>query len=424
MRTRRQRGVIMILSYVVITFLLALTMAGFQRTTVELASSQQSVQTLQAFHNAEAGLDRGLDWLRTQPSPPSGTLAFNPPLTGPQTLGGGQYTVTIDPDDSNPTSYLDLYAITAIGQPTTAGIRRTVTGLYRTESFARFAYFTTSERLPDGTRIWFSSNDRLYGPVHSNDQLNIAGSPAFFGPVSSAAATINYRTPPPVGGNNPQFSGGLQLRAATMTLPTSVTALRVAASSGGAWYEGPTTITLQANGTMLVTNAARGWVNVSRPLPGNGAIFVNGGNAVVSGMLKGQVTIGTSANLMITNHLRYATDPVTTPQSTDLLGLLAEQNVIVSQSAPNDLTIQGSIMALQTSFSVENWWQGSPRGLLNLYGGVIQNTRGAVGSISGTTGQLLTGYAKNYQYDQRFSSLAPPFFPTTGRYEAVLWQEN
>jgi len=46
------------------------------------------------------------------------------------------------------------------------------------ESFAKYAYFTNTEGL-----IYFANNDQIYGPVHSNDVINIVASGAtFFGP--------------------------------------------------------------------------------------------------------------------------------------------------------------------------------------------------------------------------------------------------
>src|SRR5256885_380999 len=50
------------------------------------------------------------------------------------------------------------------------------------ESFAKYAYFTNVEGL-----IYFANNDQIYGPVHSNDVINIVSSGAtFYGPVSTA----------------------------------------------------------------------------------------------------------------------------------------------------------------------------------------------------------------------------------------------
>jgi hypothetical protein len=49
------------------------------------------------------------------------------------------------------------------------------------ESFSKYAYFTTIEGL-----IYFANGDQIFGPVHSNDVINVASSGAtFFGPVST-----------------------------------------------------------------------------------------------------------------------------------------------------------------------------------------------------------------------------------------------
>src|SRR5207247_10036074 len=60
------------------------------------------------------------------------------------------------------------------------------------ESFAKYAYFTNTEGL-----IYFANNDQIYGPVHSNDVINIVAPGAtFYGPVSTAKtiAGRQYRT--------------------------------------------------------------------------------------------------------------------------------------------------------------------------------------------------------------------------------------
>ncbi len=420
----QRQGSVLILSYLTVFILGMLAAAGLQRSVVELVAAERYVQGVQAFHLAEGGVNDSRRWLRRQGSPPSGAAMFDP-FNGPQSMGRGRFRAEIDPDDNNPTRYVDLFTITVTGESGGVQVSRRVIEIVRTESFARYAYFTNSELLPPSTPIWFTGRDHLQGPVHSNDRFNISGSPVFDGPVSSSAGSINYRNPPPTGGNNPRFNGGLALDAATVQLPLSATPLRVAASSAeGAWYTGNTTLVFQSDGTMLVTNPVRGWVNRPQPTPPNGAIFVNSGNATVSGTVNGQVTVGTSRDVIIANNLRYADNPRVHPQSDDVLGLMAEQNVVVSQSAPANVTLEASVMALNTSFTVENWWQGPPKGTLTVHGGIIQKQRGPVGSFNGSTGQQVSGYAKDYSYDARLSNLSPPFYPTTGAYEGVLWQED
>jgi Tfp pilus assembly protein PilX len=54
------------------------------------------------------------------------------------------------------------------------------------ESFAKYAYFTDNE----GGNICFANGDQLYGPVHSNDQIQICSSGAGFHSQVTTAQTI------------------------------------------------------------------------------------------------------------------------------------------------------------------------------------------------------------------------------------------
>ncbi|MGZ8413331.1 MAG: hypothetical protein ACXWZS_05980 [Gemmatirosa sp.] len=176
-----------------------------------------------------------------------------------------------------------------------------------------------------------------------------------------------------------------------------------------------------------------------------GVLYVNG-TAGISGTLRGKVTIYSSANLVLLDDLRYATDPSATDAAravgrcADVLGLLATHNVVVADNGvltpvaatgatngarnaddSKDLFVHAVIMAMQTSFGVEdystgptdvNGCQGSDtgRGCLFLTGGVIQDRRGAVGTSSGS------GFIKRYSYDRCAAVNPPPYFPTTGRF--------
>ena len=90
------------------------------------------------------------------------------------------------------------------------------------ESFAKYAYFTNTEGL-----IYFANNDQIYGPVHSNDVINIVASGAtFFGPVSTAK-TISGR-------QYGTYKQGFEENGANIPFPTTadLNKLRTQATTG------------------------------------------------------------------------------------------------------------------------------------------------------------------------------------------------
>ncbi|HWB39661.1 MAG TPA: hypothetical protein VG500_00295 [Gemmatimonadales bacterium] len=100
------------------------------------------------------------------------------------------------------------------------------------ESFAKYAYFTTIEG-----NIVFANNDQIWGPVHSNDQIEIHSSGAtFHNTVTTAASSIQ-------GENNGTFNGGPPRKSVpAIPLPTTqaFTALQQRAANGGMSFAGNT----------------------------------------------------------------------------------------------------------------------------------------------------------------------------------------
>jgi hypothetical protein len=170
-----------------------------------------------------------------------------------------------------------------------------------------------------------------------------------------------------------------------------------------------------------------------------GVIYVNG-SVGVSGVLRGRVTLYATGNIVVLDDIRYASDP-STGVCGDILGLLAANNVIVADNSllnpprirwgtsttyknlddTKDLYLHGIMMAMNTSFTVQNYDDGpsnvndcegadNGRGCLYLAGGLIQNNRGAVGQLNGN------GFTKRYSYDRCAVVTPPPYFPTTGRF--------
>jgi hypothetical protein len=426
---RGEKGFVLVTLSLLMGLLLAHGTALTIRALGEVRASQRTEALTQAFYLAEAGIDEGIRWLRNQP-PPDRRITLPVPSDErirEELQKNGQFIkVELEPDPGNPNSYLKTYLIKSkgsIGDPNAPLATRTVWLKIQTESFARYAYFSNSETTSAGARVWFITGDRIEGPTHTNGIFNMYGYPVFDGPVSSVHDRLNlWGQGPPT--TDPVFNGGLTLGIEPIPFPNAPPSdLIQAAQQSGYLFVGDTQVTLVADGTMRVTNRARGWVNQSIPVPANGAFYVSGGTLTVQGTLDGKMTLGADRDIRITNSVVYRDDPANNPNSDDLLGLVAGGDVVVASGAPFDIRIDASILAMHNSFFVEDWNRGSPKGTLTIYGGVIQRHRGPVGTFNSNTGRKLTGYTKDYHYDTRLRSQSPPFFPLTGKYQPIVWKE-
>jgi hypothetical protein len=177
-----------------------------------------------------------------------------------------------------------------------------------------------------------------------------------------------------------------------------------------------------------------------------GVMYVNG-TVGISGVLRGDITLYSPNTVVILDDLRYANDPAR-GVCVDILGIISGANTIIADNSLNspeyikvsggsivrslddtpDMYLHAVVMALGNSFGVQNYSTGSNnaipcgtttwgRGCLYLTGGLIQNTRGAVGTGGGT------GYVKRYSYDRCAVVNPPPYFPTTGRFQDNRYYE-
>ncbi|MCX7654847.1 MAG: hypothetical protein N2Z58_09270 [Fervidobacterium sp.] len=85
---------------------------------------------------------------------------------------------------------------------------------------------------------------------------------------------------------------------------------------------------------------------------------------------------------------------------TSSLNLVGEKNVRIIEKL-NNMKLFGSIFAFDGSFTVDNYNTGSSNQQLFVFGSIMQNLRGPVGTFNPSTGQTLTGYYKSYVYDPR-----------------------
>lgn len=178
-------------------------------------------------------------------------------------------------------------------------------------------------------------------------------------------------------------------------------------------------------------------------------IYVDGNVSSFSGTVQKDtaVTLASHNSITINNNVKYSdyTPGSGTPGQAgyvapsasgaeNLLGIVSwTGDVHIGISAPDNVEVHGTIMAQNGILDVTNYNSGSPRGTATLLGGVITDDYGAFGQFNSSTGQQVSGYGRNFVYDQRMlQGAAPPYFPTLNTFTAftndlidkLVWQES
>ncbi|HSQ75366.1 MAG TPA: hypothetical protein VLT13_07400, partial [Bacteroidota bacterium] len=298
-------------------------------------------------------------------------------------------------------------------------------------SFSLFAWMTDFE----GNVFWITG-DTVWGRVHSNGRLHINGSPVFY----QKATTAKGFDPPKVGSgtNKAIFKDNYETGIAPIPLPTDLSEIYTASVSGGRKYIGYIYVTLSPgtgannDGKAYIRsgNTSSGAIIDSVDLSdvGFNGVILGTGQVNVEGTLDGQLTISSQTNVYVHNDVLYEQNPRVVSTSDDLLGLVAEKNVVVKDNAANrsNCEIHGSIFCRDGSFTAENYNSLPICGELRVLGSIVQETRGAVGTFAGST--LKTGFSKRYRFDDRLSNQAfrPPFYPGyyVNTYAITNWWES
>jgi len=295
------------------------------------------------------------------------------------------------------------------------------------------------------TSIQFADGDRIAGPLHTNDELLVCGTPEFgrsgTDKIEVSSAAPGWRGSGGCNPNAPVFTGTFTPNAPILAMPPSNSKLKKVVEPN-VKFTGTTTIVL-TGGSMTVTNPSMGLSNVNRALPTNGVIYVEDGgcgmtyrplnlpsgdvysvpnscgDVYVSGSYSKDITIAAEKDVIIRGNITRNGDFVA--------GLIANNFVRVykpgtnfdydsSGSAPSctnasgtmtNVQIDAAILALQHSFTVDNYFCGAALGTLEVNGVIAQKFRGPVGRGGST---IVNGYLKDYNYDDRLSLRQPPFF--------------
>ena len=356
-------------------------------------------------------------------------------------FSGGTYTVRVDIIDA----FKNIRRITSVGYY--AGYVDTVQVTLQPSSFSKYGYYSVNE----GSNIFWVTGDTVWGPLHTQDILRINGDPVFNGKVTTKNGMVV------TGYSDPQFNAGYQSGVDVPIPGTGISDLQTMADNGGADITGHDTVYINFAGNNIQYkysyNSDYTTVAASTFAP-NGVIFASGAVLRVQGTVKGQYSVGASqetktvtttytnkygktktktttetvgGDIYLDGDVVYNTDPISNPNSTDLLGIVAQNNVLVTDNSANnsDIKIQASIYAQTGGFGSQNYATRPNSGTIYLYGGITQNNRLPVGTFnnSGSKNVIVSGFQKSYKYDNRLMVGSPPGFPNTGNFEIVSWYE-
>jgi len=354
------------------------------------------------------------------------------------------------------------------GQSGNPAVQRGIIASFRRISPLDYLYYTVYEALDasfgptySGCGVWWrngrssscdiywASADSIHGGMYTQDQflVNSGASPTFGRNSGDKIATYA----------NTLCGGGCQNAVINGTVvtnyydpePSDNSGLLTDAQNYGAVFDGVSTIQLgtpsstQATVTSCPTSTctttvvdltqkpiiyvenASGCSFTPNYTPYNNTTYsATGcqGDVYVSGNYTSSVTIAAANDIVVTGSIT-TTSSGGTPTGNAVLGLVANGFVRVKHqesgrgstegscgtqgTSIDNPTIDAAIMSLQHSFVVDNFDCGTTHGTLNIYGALVQRFRGAVATSS--SGSIVTGYAKNYNYDDRLKYLAPPF---------------
>ncbi len=231
-----RKGIVLVISMVVMAVLLVLTGAYFSRLLTEKRSSDTERFSLQALNLAEAGnnhaqselRERIRTDLRNRVESQNNSAVYNAYITNNDSLGflrdfayaagdpqftvaNNQATLSVSPLNLNtavqgqyaatitvvangiPTkdALADIYyfpynySISGAGSINNSGVSKNISLLQgsftvavRRDTFAKYALFTNNQQTPGGTTVWFTANTNFTGPVHSNTRFSFANNPS------------------------------------------------------------------------------------------------------------------------------------------------------------------------------------------------------------------------------------------------------
>ncbi len=151
-------------------------------------------------------------------------------------------------------------------------------------------------------------------------------------------------------------------------------------------------------------------------LPANGFLFVDD-TVWVDGTLKGRVTVGVTKSALFNGTVQYLAK-----DGTNVLGLIAGQDVIIPHDSLNTMEINGAMIAQQGAMK-RYYYSGDQKLNLTIFGSIITNGTWVWSWVS-LGGAVVSGYQHvSTTYDTNLTYNSPLGFPVSVEYNLLSWEE-
>jgi hypothetical protein len=419
--TCSRQGAVLGLVLVVVLVVTTLGSGMIALSGANAVEVSKAIGAAESFWVAEAGMGfaKAITLKSRKPLPQIGSFSSGE-LS--RSFGNRSFTITVSAlggyDNTNMRIQRYIITSTAVSP---SGIARQVAMEARLDTFACYLHASKYERTADGTLAYFGGSDVLDGTVYVNDTLNVYGTPRFLSKTISAQSDVNYLSPVREGVDLSVFEGGLSLNARPLdfdSLSDDLSELKAMALSGGMLLDGTYRLAFHDSGLAVcetqVATAVITWEEATNIdlSTGNGIIYVSD-DVYISGEVRGDITLVAENSIFIDGDITYASASIKDHSVegfdnldiTDTLGLIAGERVMVNTMS--DVNIHGCILVMKNGFGATLYDQDLGNPSINLYGGITEYYRGALGQM----GAVPLGFSKNYRYDQRILTNPPQGFP-------------
>ena len=456
------RGSILIYTIVTIFIFSLVMLALVSYSTSQLRVTRGTVYKEQALQIAEAGVNYyqwhlahfASDFWDGNASTTPGPYVHNYTDTDTgQVMGSYSLTITA------PTVGSTVTTIKSTGWTNAyPNVTRTVTVRYGIPSLAQYAFLTNGD-------AWIGPDESINGQFFANGGIRFDGTGN--APIISAKSTYTCQSwsgsPCPhnengIWGSAPASTQAYwqfpQPNVDFLSITSDLSTMKSNAQSSGI-YLAPSSaqgysLVFKNDGTIdfyKVTSlkaAQNGqdvngvWHNTSldynartflynKAIPANGIIFIED-TTWVEGTVKGRAMVAaaklpysaaTAPSIIISKSVVYAAK-----DGTNSLGLIGQQDVLISYASSDSLEIDAALIA-QNGSAQHYYWSGDTKTLITIYGAVASFGTWTWTWVSGG-GNCLSGYCNtSTTYDANLLFSPPPSFPLSASgYQQLSWSSN